>query len=85
MGRARPPGWGRGGRGVTGFVGLPVELSSKMFTSCGLLWFTGPQPSPESVNDRDAEKDLTHGGATEGLQSGSRFLQWRGCTGNGVW
>ncbi len=46
-----------------------------MFTSCGLLRVTGPQPSPESVNDRDAEEDLTHGGATEGLQSGSRFLQ----------
>ena len=38
-----------------------------------------------SVNKSDVEKDLTHGGATEGLQWGSRFLQCRGCTGNGLW
>jgi len=51
------------------------NFSANSLTSCGLLWFIGSQPSPESVNNSDAEKDLTHGGTTHGLQSGSRFLQ----------
>ena len=42
------------------------------------------QPSPESVNKSNAEKDPMHGGAFHALLSEARFVQYWGCTGNGL-
>ena len=76
---------GRVAGGMSRLTDRSFDFSANSFASCVLPWFTGSQRLPESVNDRTAEKDPSHGGATEGLQSASRFVQCRGCTGNGVW